>query len=315
MSDKVFKTYTEQRKILEERGLIINHPRFFTNSMQHDDYYNIINGYKKYFISGMNPERYIHDTTFEQIYALYSFDQKICARFLNELIKIEKHIKSLIAYHFSEAYGYDHRQYLDVNCFKHESKLNRKFAVSIIGNLTKTIDYYKNRGSNTICHYINDYGYVPLWVLNNVLTIGQVAHFYSCMNFKEQAAIAKHFKMNAGQLNGFINFIAEKRNTCAHGSRIYTSNNSKNFQRLIPNTKIHTLLGIQKNKSGNYIIGKTDVLAILITLKYFSKKSDFKILKKHFKKSYLYMQKQIPQHILNNIHQEMGLPMNYLQKL
>lgn len=135
------------------------------------------------------------------------------------------------------------------------------------------------------------------------------------MNFKEQAAIAKHFKMNAGQLNGFINFIAEKRNTCAHGSRIYTSNNSKNFQRLIPNTKIHTLLGIQKNKSGNYIIGKTDVLAILITLKYFSKKSDFKILKKHFRKSYLYMQKQIPQYILNNIHQEMGLPMNYLQKL
>lgn len=270
---------------------------------------------KKYFISGMNPERYIHDTTFEQIYALYSFDQKICARFLNELIKIEKHIKSLIAYHFSEAYGYDHRQYLDVNCFKHESKLNRKFAVSIIGNLTKTIDYYKNRGSNTICHYINDYGYVPLWVLNNVLTIGQVAHFDSCMNFKEQAAIAKHFKMNAGQLNGFINFIAEKRNTCAHGSRIYTSNNSKNFQRLILNTKIHTLLGIQKNKSGNYIIGKTDVLAILITLKYFSQKSDFKILKKHFRKSYLYMQKQIPQHILNNIHQEMGLPMNYLQKL
>ena len=90
--------------------------------------------------------------------------------------------------------------------------------------------------------------------------------------------------MNAGQLNGFINFIAEKRNICAHGSRIYTSNNAKKFQRLIPDTKMHELLNIQKNNAGNYIIGKTDVLAILITLKYFSKKSDFKILKNTLEK-------------------------------
>ena len=86
MSDKVFKTYQEQRELLECRGLIIEHPRFFTNCMQKDDYYNIINGYKKYFISSMNPERYIQRTTFEQLYALYIFDQTIRAQFLNELI-------------------------------------------------------------------------------------------------------------------------------------------------------------------------------------------------------------------------------------
>ena len=44
--DKVFKTYSEQRDILRRRGLITEHPRFFTNALQHDDYYNIINGYK-----------------------------------------------------------------------------------------------------------------------------------------------------------------------------------------------------------------------------------------------------------------------------
>ena len=43
--------------------------------MQQDDYYNVINGYKKHFIRGMNPERYAKGTTFEQVYALYSFDQ------------------------------------------------------------------------------------------------------------------------------------------------------------------------------------------------------------------------------------------------
>lgn len=64
-------------------------------------------------IRGMNPERYAKGTTFEQVYALYSFDQVMRSYFLTELIKIEKHIKSLIAYHFSEIHGYDHRQYLE----------------------------------------------------------------------------------------------------------------------------------------------------------------------------------------------------------
>ena len=97
MEHKRFRTYTEQRELLESRGLLIPHPRFFTNCMQQDDYYNVINGYKKHFIRGMNPERYAKGTTFEQVYALYSFDQVMRSYFLTELIKIEKHIKSLIA--------------------------------------------------------------------------------------------------------------------------------------------------------------------------------------------------------------------------
>ncbi len=54
MKDKVFKTYREQRDLLIDRGMIIDHPRFFTNCLQQDDYYTIINGYKKYFIASIN---------------------------------------------------------------------------------------------------------------------------------------------------------------------------------------------------------------------------------------------------------------------
>ncbi len=315
MSDKIFKTYAEQRELLESRGLIISHPRLFTNCMQEDDYYNIINGYKKYFIRGMNPENYAKGTTFEQIYALYSFDQTIRSYFLSDLIKIEKHIKSLVAYHFSEAHGYDHRQYLDLNCFKNDSPQNKRFSSHTIEKLEKTISYYNKKGNNSICHYLNEYGYIPLWVLNNVTTIGEVAHFYSCMKIEEQAAIASHFKISAGQMDGFIKFISDIRNTCAHGSRIYTSNKAKRFQLLIPDTKVHDSLGIPRNNTGNYIRGKTDVLAILIVLKYFSKKKDFGMLKKHLKKCYDRMAGKIPEQILYSINKEMGFPMMYLPKL
>ncbi len=105
------------------------------------------------------------------------------------------------------------------------------------------------------------------------------------------------------------------RNTCAHGGRIYTSNTARHFQKLIPDTEIHRQLFIPQNSTGNYIIGKTDVLAILITLKCFSSKSDFRVIKKTFKKAYAKMGCQIPTPVLANIDQEMGLPMEYLQML
>lgn len=100
MSDKTFKTYAQQMQILVDRGLIINHPRTFTTAMQQDDYYNIINGYKKYFIATMSPEQYIKGTTFEHIYALYNFDQKLREILLPAIIRIEKHVKSVLAYVF-----------------------------------------------------------------------------------------------------------------------------------------------------------------------------------------------------------------------
>lgn len=316
MSDKVFKTYKEQIELLtKERGLQIPHPRFFTNCMQKDDYYNIINGYKKYFIAGMNPERYIQGVTFEQLYALYTFDQNIRSELLTELINIEKHIKSLISYHFSEVHGHDHRLYLDPNCFKNDSTRNRQFTLRIISKLEHTINYYTRIGTNSICHYVNEYGYVPLWVLNGVTTMGQVSKFYSCMKLAEQTAVARHFKISPNQMSGFIKFLTDIRNTCAHGSRIYTSNKAAVHQILIPDTRVHTELEIPRNNAGNYIYGKSDFLAILIMLKYLSAKKDFGIIKKHLKKYYDRMAVQIPDTILANIHLEMGLPMNYLYKL
>ena len=126
MTAKIFKTYKEQRDLLQSRGLIIKHPRSFNNIMQRDDYYNIINGYKKYFIATTSPETYIPETTFEQLYALYTFDQEIRSLFMNVLLKIEKHLKSLIAYHFSEVYGYDNSIYLNRQNFNLSTKNNAR---------------------------------------------------------------------------------------------------------------------------------------------------------------------------------------------
>lgn len=40
MDEKIFKTYTELKDLLILRGMIVEHPRFFTNCMAKDTYYN-----------------------------------------------------------------------------------------------------------------------------------------------------------------------------------------------------------------------------------------------------------------------------------
>lgn len=319
MADKAFKTYTEQRKILESRGLIISHPRSFRSVMLREGYYNVINGYKKHFLTTTSPDQYIARTTFEQLYALYSFDQELRALFMSALIKIEKHIKALLAYHFSEKYGHDDSVYMDLNNFNCDTIRNKKRARSLINTFNQNLLYYEQRGNSAICHYRNVHGYVPLWVANSILSFGTIQHFYASLKLPDQQNISFHFNLPASDLNGFLGFLKAFRNICAHGGRIYTSNYSASqygpWLKFIPDTQYHVALCLPRNASGNFLYGKSDVLALLIAFRIFLKRSDFTHIRKVFQQKYQILQKIVPASIMTSIDKEMGYPYHLLPAL
>lgn len=319
MADKAFKTYTEQRKILENRGLIISHPRSFRDIMLREGYYNIINGYKKHFLTTTSPDQYIAQTTFEQLYALYLFDQELRTLFMSALIKIEKHIKALLAYHFSEKYGNDDNVYMNHNNFNCDTIRNERRAEALIRIFNQDLRYYEQHGNNAICHYRNVHGYVPLWVANGVLSFGTIQHFYASMKLPDQQNISRHFNLSASDLNGFLGFLKAFRNICAHGGRIYTSNYSANqhglWLKFIPDTQYHVMLCLPQNASGNFLHGKSDVLALLIAFRIFLKKSDFTHIRKVFQQKYQILQKIVPESVMASIDKEMGFPYQLLSSL
>lgn len=315
MTDKTFKTYVEQRALLIERGMLVEHPRSFTTAMQYDDYYNIINGYKKYFIATMSPETYFHGTTFEQVYALYNFDQRLRDLFLAALLRVEKNIKSIIAYNFSETYGHDHRLYLTSSSFRCDTPPNASAAQTVIGNVYKDIQHYSKQGHTAICHYLHKYKYIPFWVLSNILSFGRISHFFCALKLADQQKIALHFHLSAADMRGFLYFLNDFRNTCAHGDRIYTTNRHKRFLKFIPDTQIHKDLDIPLNQSNNYLYGKSDVLAMLIALKIFLPKSEFSTLKKRIYRLEKKTLNIIPDTIRENIDKEMGYIHANLNKL
>lgn len=316
MADKEFKTYSEQLKILTDRNLKIEHKRKFKTILQRESYYNVVNGYKKYFLATLNPEKYITGTTFDQIYELYSYDQNLRAIFLLHLLRIEKQIKTLIAYHFSELYGHDHLKYLDTNNFNNSNPRNVSKAARLISDINCDINHYAAKCHNSIVHYLTTYHYVPMWVLTNILTFGRVNTFYSRMKLPDQQAIAAHFNLSASVFEGFIRFISDFRNKCAHGERLYTAKNTGETKlKIIPNTTYHILFSIPKNSTGNYIAGKTDILALLISLKLFLPSAEFLKVLKSFQAETNRLRAKIPPAIMANIESEMGIRNIDLNKL
>ena len=265
---KEFKTLDEQINLLRQRGLVIKDEPFAINKLKEDNYYSIINGYKDLFIDDKNNNIFKSNVTFEEIYSLFEFDRNIKSIFLKNILVVENILRTLIAYNFSEKYGNDNYLTLDnFETLKNSGCSNKKYQERIeqiqklICNLQQDISN-NIRKKQYIKHYVLNYGFVPLWVLVNAISLGRLSQFYSLMDQSIRVKVSKHWKIKEDDLDQFIKNLSYFRNLCAHDERLYNSKNNQN----IPDTIYHNKLNIIR-KNGNYINGKNDLLSLIIVLK------------------------------------------------
>ena len=74
MSQKDFKTLDEQIDILKKRGLSIKDEERAKKFLLSQNYYNIINGYAKFF--PRTGDNYTNGTDFDEITSLYTFERE-----------------------------------------------------------------------------------------------------------------------------------------------------------------------------------------------------------------------------------------------
>lgn len=283
MAPKKFKTNRQQIKILRNRGLVINkhgQGSKVIKILEKENYYSVINGYKKPFISNTCPETYITNCTFEELYSLFVFDRNVRLIYLKCILKIEHYIKTVLAYEFSRIYG--NNSYLNTANFN--SSKGRQ-----ISKLIDKINEETNKSigkSAEITHYIDTYGFIPLWVLTNILTIGEISHFYECLKPRDMNSVARHFALNQYDLALYLKNLTLARNLCAHDERFY----DYRFNSAIPVTRISNfrIFGIPSNSSGFFLYGTKDVFSIAVIFTQFLSKKDIKefisLIDKEFKK-------------------------------
>ncbi|WP_270839464.1 Abi family protein [Peptacetobacter hiranonis] len=235
MANKPFKTYREQLDILRSRNLIIENEERAIDILRRVNYYNLINGYKKIFLekSNSNLETYKENCTLEELYSLYKFDRDLKNILLYYLIQFENSLKSICAYHFSNKFREDY-SYLQVKNYSHE-KEDFKYVLNNLAELSKIINKEKdNSVKPQIKHYIDKHHEIPLWVLINYLTFGNVSFFFNAMDNELKESVCKDFgirlKRQYGNsypiekniLKDIIKISNLFRNVCAHDDILFS---------------------------------------------------------------------------------------------
>lgn len=304
LSDKVFKTHDELIALLIDRGVDISTgeaKRFAKTRLQHEGYYNLINGYKKLFLKDVSQDLYKEGSTINEIYALFILDQHLREAFLRYILKVERNIKCLIAYEFPQKYGHDN--YL---LYKNFDVCKRDAHKNIISMLSEIQHQIAARGSDpSIRHYLDTYGYIPLWVLNNILSFGQISKFYFNMKQTDRQSISRTFKIMDNDLETLLKYLTAIRNCCAHNNRLYCFRSHD----VMIDTKYHVNLQLIKDKE--YVCGKRDLFAAVIALKILLPSSEFKQMVEDIDSAIKIMEADLKVLKIEEILSEMGFPSNW----
>lgn len=298
MSEKPFKTYNSQLKILRDRNITIKDGSKVKKILKNENYYNIINGYKNIFLDDvMTKERgddyYKDNVDFFNIYALYTFDRNMRNILMKYLLIIENSIKTKIAYFFSEKYQKEEFPYLNVNNFNDDDLQRNTKVISILSSVIHD-NISTSKGKNTsLLHYISNHKSLPLWVLIKKITFGQILPLFDSLDndLKEKIKSEilsdyfsdyKLFKssnpdyetilresVDSFNLSHIIFFLKEFRNICAHEGRLY---DFKCFKRT---NKIPQITYNFYHNNTNLVFSSKLFDVILIS-KVFLPKKDFK---------------------------------------
>ena len=254
-------------KLKDEKKLGISDTDYAIRLLKEHSYFALISGYKGPF--KQKDGTYKLHVSIQDIYALYSFDDNLRTLFLQYILKIEKHVKSLISYSFCEAYGEEQQHYLNATKYNYTA-INQDEVNELITRLTKITNDPKNYPY--IKHQKKQHGNIPLWVMMKALTLGTVSKMYSFLPQSIQHNVSKEFEyVHEGMLTQMLDLLARVRNVCAHNERLF---DYKYRKGTIDDTYVHSVLDIRR-KNGQYVKGKNDLFAVVIVLKYLLSKEDF----------------------------------------
>ena len=300
---KEFKTLSEQIEILKSKGLVIDNPEYAKEVLMRENYF-FLNGYRHLFMRSSVDKRYIEGCTFEELYSLFLFDRAFRNILFKNILVIENNIKSVISYQLSLKYGYRERDYLTPKNFT-TNKEKIKQVNDILRKMKRQININATQHSATM-HYVNNYGYIPLWVLVKVLSFGIVGELYSILKKEDQIGIAEIYKIDVDVLINYLTILSNYRNLCAHEDIVFENKT----QRKIEDNRFHKELKIPI-MDDEYIYGKEDSFALIIILKQMLSHEEFSNLIEEIKHNFDNLSLNLHTISIDKVLDRMGFPKNY----
>lgn len=307
---KPFKTIDQQIEILTARGLHINDIPKAKKYLLSNNYYNIVNGYGKFFQT--TQDTFVDGATFDELSTLYIFDKDIKRTILQAILTAEHHIKSITAHRFAEENPEARYAYLNSSSYADDKILE---VGTTISRLAKIINFNKRFRNNPINHYVNQHNDVPIWVLTDFLEFGDLRMIIESLPTKIQNNIAKDLVsfIKTGNPNfndvfppetmiSFLKNINQTRNICAHNNRLLNYNCHANSVYFAP---IHDKAGLKTDNS------RKSVYSTIISLQIFISHEEFVILWNAIRKRIRKLSNKLNSIDINIINHSLGFPTDW----
>lgn len=304
---KKFETLDGQLLILHKRGLTITDYQKAKQYLLTNNYYNIINGYSKYFMDSAST--YISGSTFDEITQLYFFDKELKFTLFRSITEIENHLKSVLAYRFSETYHDKPYAYLDTSYYDTSKILNLGWLISKLSKIIN--DNKRAKTDNSIKHYHKKHKDVPIWVLADYLNFGEMRTLFNNLPAALQNKIAKNMcsfisdnltitaQFTPETMLSFMKNIQEVRNVCAHNNRLLDFKCKSGLRYY---DDLHSKYSILAN------VEKNDVYNVFIAMQCFLSKTQYAQLHNTIKKRFSVLERQLKSININDIYKSLGFP-------
>jgi abortive infection bacteriophage resistance protein len=193
----------------------------------------------------------------------------------------------------------------DIACIQQlSSEENIGTVIKLIGDVQQEIARQMSKHHQVVNHYMSEYGYIPLWVLVNVLTFGKITTFYKLMKPADKTTVAKKFGIASDELHKYMDMCSLARNKCAHDERFFDIK----FRRRLHTKSIAKLsvLNLPRDSSGSYVSGTNDAYAIAIIFAMLLSKTDTKEFVTAMKSAFGKLSKELHSISVDDVMKIMG---------
>ena len=304
MGKKIFKTLDEQVESVKNKRFVIANVDYAKEILLRENYF-FLNGYRHLFMKSSDNSMYIPGTKIEELYSLFLFYRKIRNIFFKNILIVENNVKSIISYQLSKKYGYKEKDYLNPNNFVNNGA-KRKQVSDLISKMKRQIKTNAVQHAATQ-HYVNNYGYIPLWVLVKVLSFGIVSELFSVLKKEDQYEIVDLYDLDIDVFSNYLVILSNYRNLCAHEDIMFDNRT----QKYINDTKYHRILNIPM-MDNEFIYGKNDLYALVIILKSLLKDNEVKDMVNEIDKAISNLEFNLRSIPIDKVLDRMGFPDNYM---
>lgn len=259
--NKAPKAIKEQIELLKSRGLIIQDEAKAKYLLQHISYYRL-SGYWFAFYENVETKQFKTETTFELVFHLYCFDQKLRKLILSEIEKIEISLRSQISNYMCNK-KQDPFWFLNGSYFTNQDNYEQFVEVlefDFKRSDEQFINSFKKKYSDEL---------PPSWIILEITSFGTLSKIFKNINNYDKKQISNIYQLPEKVFESWLHSIVYIRNVCAHHTRLWNRNISIKPEKL-KNPRLDWVNNEYNNKK---------IYSIVLVIQYFLKtiypQSDF----------------------------------------